>query len=86
MTQTTLESLIHLLKGEMNKMQATQKNEEELQSNTYEKTVKKIAYDVKQLEQKHNEEVAKINHLKDQANAARDERVVYSNLFKKIEK
>lgn len=30
--------------------------------------------------------MAKINSLKEEANAARDERVVYSNLFNKIEK
>jgi len=35
---------------------------------------------------KYNEEIAKINQLKEQANASRDERVVYSNLFNKIEK
>lgn len=35
---------------------------------------------------KYNEEIAKINSLKEEANASRDERVVYSNLFNKIEK
>lgn len=51
-----------------------------------EKKIKKVEYDIKQLLHKYNEEVAKINSLKEQANAARDERVVYSNLFNKIEK
>lgn len=36
--------------------------------------------------QKHNEEIAKINVLKEQVSFSRRERVVYSNLFKKIEK
>ena len=51
-----------------------------------EKKVKKVEYDIKQILHKYNEEIAKINQLKEQANAARDERVVYSNLFNKIEK
>lgn len=70
----------------MNKVQAVQKNEEELEYSTYEKKIKKIEYDLKQILHKHNEEIAKINSMKAAANAARDERVVYSNLFKKIEK
>jgi hypothetical protein len=45
-----------------------------------------VEYDIKQILHKYNEEVAKINSLKEEANAARDERVVYSNLFNKIEK
>ena len=43
-----------------------------------------MEYDIKQILHKYNEEIAKINLLKEQANAARDERVVYSNLFNKI--
>lgn len=46
--------------------------------------MKKVEYDIKQIEHKFNEEIAKINWLKEQANASRDERVVYSNLFNKI--
>lgn len=45
-----------------------------------------MEYDIKQILHKYNEEIAKINSLKEDANAARDERVVYSNLFNKIEK
>lgn len=45
-----------------------------------------MEYDIKQILHKYNEEIAKINSLKEEANAARDERVVYSNLFNKIEK
>ena len=36
--------------------------------------------------QKHNEEVARINALKEQVASARSDRVVFSNLFRKIEK
>lgn len=35
--------------------------------------------------QKHNEEIAKINVLREDVSAERSERVVYSNLFKKLE-
>jgi hypothetical protein len=47
---------------------------------------RKIEYDMEQILQKHNEEVAKINSLKEQSASARSDRVVFSNLFKKIEK
>ncbi len=70
----------------MNQVQAVQRNEEEFQANNFEKKIKKVQYDIKQILHKYNEEIAKINNLKEQANAARDERVVYSNLFNKIEK
>ena len=39
-----------------------------------------------QILQKHNEEVARINNLKELVASARSDRVVFSNLFKKIEK
>ncbi len=48
--------------------------------------MKKEEYDIEQVLQKHNEEVAKINVLREQVSFSRRERVVYSNLFKKIEK
>ena len=51
-----------------------------------EKLVRKQEYDIEQILQKHNEEIAKINILKEQISGSRRERVVYSNLFKKIEK
>jgi uncharacterized protein YoxC len=78
--------VIGLLKGEMSEVQAVQRNEEEYESNNFEKKIKKVEYDIKQILHKYNEEIAKINSLKEDANAARDERVVYSNLFNKIEK
>lgn len=46
----------------------------------------KINYDIEQILQKHNEEIAKINQLKEQAASSRTDRVVFSNLFRKIEK
>lgn len=46
----------------------------------------KMQYEIDQLHEKHNEEVAKIHQLKEVANSRRSERVVYSNLFKKLEK
>ena len=70
----------------MNEVQAVQRNEEEYQANNFEKKIKKVQYDIKQILHKYNEEIAKINNLKEQANAARDQRVVYSNLFNKIQK
>lgn len=48
--------------------------------------MKKEEYDIEQIQQKHNEEVAKINTLREQISFSRRERVVYSSLFKKIEK
>ena len=69
----------------MFKFQAKQKVEEEKHENDYQKKVKKIEYDIEQILQKHNEQIAKISLLKEQANGGRSERVVYSNLFKKLE-
>lgn len=40
---------------------------------------------IEQILQKYNEEVARINALREMANSARTDRVVYSALFKKIE-
>lgn len=68
----------------MSEVQAVQRTSEEVMSCSFEKKIKKVEYDIKQLLHKYNEEIAKINWLKEQANAARDERVVYSNLFNKI--
>ena len=70
----------------MSAAQAVQKTSAQFVSCGIEKKVKKVEYDIKQILHKYNEEIAKINQLKEQANAARDERVVYSNLFNKIEK
>ena len=70
----------------MFKYQTTKKKEEEAEIAQREKLMSKIQYEIDQLLQKHNEEVAKIHHLKDVANSRRSERAVYSNLFKKLEK
>lgn len=56
----------------MNEFEAVQKNEEEYESNNFEKKIKKVEYDIKQILHKSNEEIAKINNLKEEANAARD--------------
>lgn len=48
--------------------------------------IDKYQYEVDQILQKHNEQIAKIHSLKDMANSSRSERVVYSSLFKKLEK
>lgn len=79
-----LESLTNILKGEMSAVKAVQRTSEQFVACGIEKKVKKVEYDIKQIEHKFNEEIAKINWLKEQANASRDERVVYSNLFNKI--
>ncbi len=50
------------------------------------KKIQKAEYDIEQILQKYNEEVARINNLKEQVASARTDRVVFSNLFKKIEK
>lgn len=70
----------------MSAVQAVQRTSEEFVSCGIEKKIKKVEYDIKQILHKYNEQIAKINWLKEQANSARDERVVYSNLFNKIEK
>lgn len=44
--------------------QKTQKKEEEKSESDSEKKIKKIQYDVEQILQKHNEEIAKITSLK----------------------
>ena len=51
-----------------------------------EKATKKVQYEIDQISQKHNEEIAKIQKLKELSSSRRSERVVYSNLFKKLEK
>jgi hypothetical protein len=47
--------------------------------------IKKEEYDIEQVLQRHNEEIAKINTLREEVAAERSERVVYSNLFRKLE-
>lgn len=49
------------------------------------KKMSKEEYEIDQILQKYNEEVARINTLREMANSARTDRVVYSALFKKIE-
>jgi hypothetical protein len=51
-----------------------------------EKARNKLEYDLEQIIQKHNESLAQINLLKEQVNVARSERVIYSNIFKDLEK
>lgn len=59
---------------------------EEFETEQALKKAQKVEYDIKQILQKHNEEVARINTLKEQVASARSERVVFSNLFRKLEK
>ena len=63
--------LISLLKGEMMKYQTQQKKEEETDNANHEKLVKKINYDIEQILQKHNEKIARISLLKEQASSRR---------------
>lgn len=66
--------------------QTTKKKEEEAEEVKRDKLISKYQYEVDQILQKHNEEIAKIHNLKDLTNSKRSERVVYSSLFKKLEK
>jgi hypothetical protein len=50
------------------------------------KRQKKLEYDTEQIVIKHNESLAQINNLKEQVNIARSERVIYSGIFKNLEK
>lgn len=81
-----LKELVSILNNEDKKS----KKEEFLEINRMvdqkEKKLKKQEYDIEQILQRHNEVIAKINVLKEQISSSRRERVVYSNLFKKIEK
>lgn len=81
-----LNELILVLKGEMFEYQTTKKKEEEAEEVKRDKLISKYQYEVDQILQKHNEEIAKIHNLKDLTNSKRSERVVYSSLFKKLEK
>lgn len=56
----------------MSAVQAVQKFSEQFVFCDIEKKKKKIQYDIKQILHKYNEEIAKINQLKEQANASRD--------------
>jgi len=49
------------------------------------KKTKNLEYRLEQIRQKHNESLAQIGLLKEEANAARRERVIFSNVFKKLE-
>ena len=49
------------------------------------KRVQKEEYELEQIQQKYNEEVARITALREMVDSARTDRVVYSALFKKIE-
>ena len=71
LSKKVLTDLIALLKGEMSRFQSTQKQEEEKARNCHDKKVKKIEYDMKQIMTKHNEEIAKISLLKEEANGLR---------------
>lgn len=47
---------------------------------------RKLEYDIDQLVQKHNESLCAINQAIVTVNAARSQRVIYSNIFNSIEK
>ena len=69
--QKTLSSLISLLKGEMSEFQTKQKKVQEIEDGEFEKKKKKLQYDIDQILQKKNEQIAKINVLKEKANSCR---------------
>lgn len=50
------------------------------------KKMVKLEYDIEQILQKHNQQIAKIAHLKENVAAGRADRVVFSKLFQKIER
>ena len=81
-----LQELIIILKGEMSKMNTKDKEVKEREEAELERTLKKLREDIDKIEQKRNQQVAKISELKETASCRRSERVVYSNLFKKMEK
>ena len=67
-------------------MEDSQKHVKDVEHEETLKRAHKIEYDIEQILQKHNEEIAKINSLKEQSASARSDRIVFSNLFRKIEK
>lgn len=50
------------------------------------KHYQKLEYDFDQLVQKHNESLAQINEIRIKVNASRAERVIYSGVFRNIER
>jgi hypothetical protein len=50
------------------------------------KVQQKLEYDFDQLVQKHNESLAQINDIRDKVNGCRAERVIYSGVFRNIER
>lgn len=86
MTQKVMAELIQILKGEMNEMQTKNKDVKEREEAELQRTIKQLRDDIDKIEQRRNQLVAKIGELKEKANSCRSERVVHSNLFKKIEK
>jgi uncharacterized protein (DUF3084 family) len=44
-----------------------------------------LEYNLEKIRSKHNEALAEINMLKEEVNMARRERVIFSNVFKKLE-
>lgn len=49
------------------------------------KKVKTLEYRLEKTRQRHNESLAEIKRLKEDVNAARRERVIFDNVFKKLE-
>jgi len=49
------------------------------------KKVKTLEYRLEKTRQRHNESLAEIKRLKEEVNAARRERVIFDNVFKKLE-
>lgn len=49
------------------------------------KKVKTLDYQLEKTRQRHNEALAEIKRLKEEVNAARRERVIFDNVFKKLE-
>jgi hypothetical protein len=81
-----LRELIGVVGTEMQRAAEAEKRVQEVEVEECLKRAQKVDYDIEQILQKHNEEVAKINTLKEQVASARSDRVVFSNLFRKLEK
>lgn len=84
MTQRVLRELIEVVGCEMQRAEEAEKQLQEVRMEESLKRAQKTEYDIEQILQKHNEEVARINTLKEQVASARSDRVVFSNLFRKL--
>ncbi|CAD8057895.1 unnamed protein product [Paramecium sonneborni] len=83
--QRDLEQLIQNAEQQLQDHRKKMSNSDGIQLPSLIKKQKTLESQLEQIKLKHNESLAEINQLMEQINTARRERVIYSNVFKKLE-